>query len=77
MVCVANFAAVPQEGYRVGLPTPGTWHEVINTDAADYGGSGVGNLGAVQTEPVPWQGLPVSAMLQVPPLGALWLAPAP
>ena len=54
----------------------GTWDEVLNTDAEDYGGSGVGNLGAVQAEEVPWHGRPFSAAVRVPPLGALWLRPA-
>jgi 1,4-alpha-glucan branching enzyme len=75
LVCVMNFAAVPHEGYRVGLPAAGSWREVINTDAGDYGGSGVGNLGTVRAEPVPAHGRPASAVLRVPPLGALWLQP--
>ena len=75
LVCVVNFAAVAQEGYRVGLPRGGGWREVINTDAEPYGGSGVGNLGRVHTDPVPWHGRPVSAALRIPPLGALWLRP--
>jgi 1,4-alpha-glucan branching enzyme len=75
LVCVANFAAVPQEGYRVGLPRPGRWVEVVNTDADGYGGSGVGNLGAVDARPEPSHGLPASASLRVPPLGVLWLRP--
>ena len=75
LVCVVNFAALPHEGYRLGLPRPGQWREVVNTDANVYGGSGVGNLGVVQAEDVPWHGLPASATLRVPPLGALWLSP--
>jgi 1,4-alpha-glucan branching enzyme len=75
LVCVVNFAATPHEGYRVGLPSGGGWREVINTDAAAYGGSNVGNLGEVRAEPVPWHGLPASAAVRVPPLGALWLQP--
>jgi 1,4-alpha-glucan branching enzyme len=75
LVCVVNFAAVPQENYRVGLPRAGTWTEVVNTDAEAYGGSGVGNMGAVSTEDVPWHGFPSSVSLRVPPLGALWLRP--
>ncbi len=75
LVCVANFAAVPHEGYRVGLPQTGRWQEVINTDAERYGGSGVTNLGAVTTEPLPWHNLPASAPLRLPPLGVLWLRP--
>jgi 1,4-alpha-glucan branching enzyme len=76
LVCIANFAGAPQEGYRLGLPRPGTWREVINTDAHDYGGSGVGNLGQVHADPTPWHGQPASASLRVPPLGAVWLTPA-
>jgi 1,4-alpha-glucan branching enzyme len=73
LVCVLNLAAVPQEEYRVGLPESGAWAEVLNTDADAYGGSGVGNLGTVHAENVPWQGMPASAKMRVPPLGALWL----
>jgi len=76
LVCVANFSAVPHEGYRVGLPSAGAWSEVINTDADCYGGSGVGNLGTVYAQDVSWHGLPASATLRVPPLGVLWLRPA-
>ena len=61
--------------YRIGLPRAGRWREVLNTDAAIYGGSGVGNLGAVHAVPEPWHGRPASATIAVPPLGALWLAP--
>jgi 1,4-alpha-glucan branching enzyme len=75
LVCVANFAAVPHEGYRIGLPRGGVWTEVVNTDAEVYGGSGVGNLGSVHAEDVPSHGLPASVALRVPPLGALWLRP--
>jgi 1,4-alpha-glucan branching enzyme len=75
-VCVGNFAAVPQEGYRIGLPRSGPWNEIVNTDAATYGGSGVGNLGTVQAEDIPWHGFAASVSLRVPPLGVLWLRPA-
>jgi 1,4-alpha-glucan branching enzyme len=76
LVCVMNFAGSPHDGYRLGLPAPGAWHEVVNTDAAVYGGSGVGNLGVVHTEPTPWHSQPASATLRLPPLGALWLTAA-
>ena len=76
LVCLVNFAGAPHEDYRVGLPHSGTWDEVLNTDAEGYGGSGVGNLGRVEAEGLPWHGLPASARLRVPPLGALWLRPA-
>jgi 1,4-alpha-glucan branching enzyme len=73
LACIANFSGGPHEGYRLGLPRPGRWSEVLNTDAEDYAGSGVGNLGAVYTEPYPHHGLPHSARLRVPPLATLWL----
>ncbi|HZI97663.1 MAG TPA: 1,4-alpha-glucan branching protein GlgB [Actinomycetales bacterium] len=75
LVCVVNFSGTPHEGYRVGLPSAGTWREVVNTDAEAYGGSGVGNLGEVRAEPTPWHGMDASATLRVPPLGAVWLTP--
>jgi len=77
VACVANFSAMPHEGYRLGLPAAGRWSEVVNTDAADYGGSGVGNLGGVHTEKVAWHGRPVSVKLRLPPLGTLWLRRVP
>jgi 1,4-alpha-glucan branching enzyme len=73
LACVANFAAVPHEGYRLGLPFPGRWDEVLNTDADVYFGSGVGNFGGVQATDEMWHGQPASATLRVPPLGAVWL----
>ena len=48
VVCVANFSAIPHGDYRIGLPSAGTWEEILNTDAQTYTGSGVGNLGAVE-----------------------------
>ncbi|MBD0292450.1 MAG: 1,4-alpha-glucan branching protein GlgB [Jiangellaceae bacterium] len=77
IACLANFSALPHEGYRVGLPVAGTWTEVINTDASDYGGSGVGNLGAVKTQELGWHGRAVSVSLRIPPLGTLWLRHVP
>jgi 1,4-alpha-glucan branching enzyme len=75
IACIANFSAVPHSNYRIGLPFAGRWREVINTDAPVYGGSGVGNLGAVEAVPEPCHGRPASATLILPPLGVLWLAP--
>jgi len=75
LACVANFAGHPHRNYRIGLPLTGRWREVVNTDAQIYGGSGVGNLGAVQAVAEPWHGRPASARITVPPLGVLWLAP--
>jgi 1,4-alpha-glucan branching enzyme len=76
LACVVNFSGGPHEGYRLGLPYGGAWTEVVNTDAEAYGGSGVGNMGTVHAEDVPWHGRPYSVALRVPPLGALWLRPA-
>ncbi len=75
LVCVANFSGHPHHDYRVGLPTVGRWREVVNTDSAVYGGSGVGNFGVVEAEAHPWHGREASALLQLPPSGVLWLAP--
>jgi 1,4-alpha-glucan branching enzyme len=71
-----NFSGVPHLQYRVGLPSTGRWEEIVNTDAEAYGGSGVGNLGAVEAVDQPWSGRPASALINLPPLGALWLRPA-
>ncbi len=73
VACITNFAGVPHEGYRVGLPHAGQWREVVNTDADTYAGSGVGNMGAVEAVPEEWHGQPCSATLRVPPLATLWL----
>jgi len=72
VACVSNFAGVPHESYRLGLPLGGTWSEVINTDADVYTGSGVVN-DAVRAEDVGHHGQPRSAVLRVPPLGTVWL----
>ena len=76
MTCLSNFSGGPHESVRIGLPFAGAWREVINTDAQIYGGSGVGNLGEIWAEPVPSHGQPCSAVLRLPPLGTLWLAPS-
>jgi 1,4-alpha-glucan branching enzyme len=66
---------VPRHGYRLGLPAAGKWVEVLNTDAAEFGGSGVVN-GEVWTDDVSWHGHPQSVAVTIPPLGVVWLAPA-
>ena len=75
LACIVNFSGRPHLRYRAGLPRPGRWREIINTDAFTYGGSGVGNQGLVEAVPEPWHGQPASAVFAVPPLGALWLVP--
>ena len=74
---VCNFAGIPHEGYRLGLPLAGDWHEVLNTDAELYAGSGVGNMGVVVATEDPCHGQPASATLRLPPLGVLYLAHKP
>ncbi|HEY6908849.1 MAG TPA: 1,4-alpha-glucan branching protein GlgB [Myxococcales bacterium] len=76
LICVANLSPVPRHGYRVGMPQAGAYEELINSDAAMYGGSGVGNGGRVQVVDVPWDGKERSALLSLPPLGVIWLVPA-
>ena len=73
VAAVANFTPVPRTGYRIGLPAPGRWREILNTDAAAYGGSGCGNAGGVDAKTGECGGFPCSAVVTLPPLGALWL----
>lgn len=70
-----NFTPVPRYNYRVGVPFGGFWEEVLNSDAVEYGGSGVGNLGGVEAEQVPVHGRPWSLPLTLPPLGAVIFTP--
>ncbi|MCC6738261.1 MAG: 1,4-alpha-glucan branching protein GlgB [Planctomycetia bacterium] len=72
---VLNFTPVPRHGYRVGVPSPGFWREILNTDAREYGGGGVGNAGLVQADEIPMHDCPWSVSLTLPPLGALFLSP--
>ena len=75
VVCVCNLTPDPCEGHRLGLPRSGRWREVLNTDAEAYGGANVGNLGGVEAEGLPWHSQPFSAVVTLPPLSVLWLAP--
>jgi 1,4-alpha-glucan branching enzyme len=70
---VFNFTPVPRESYRIGVPKPGFWKELLNSDAPEYGGSGKGNLGGVDSEPIPIHGREHSLSLTLPPLGVLFL----
>lgn len=76
VVCVSNFAGNPHENYRLALPSAGTWHEVLNTDAEAYAGSGVGNLGAITAVESGHHGQPAHADIVVPPLATLWFRKA-
>ena len=75
IACIANFSPVVRYDFRVGLPLPGHWTEVLNTDSDAYGGSGIGNMGAVEAEAQPMHAFGYSAALTLPPLAVLWLAP--
>jgi 1,4-alpha-glucan branching enzyme len=78
LVLVAcNFTPVPRHGYRVGVPVGGFYRELLNTDAAHYGGSNVGNAGGVRADPWPSGGQPWSVSLTLPPLGVVMLKPGP
>ena len=77
VLTVLNFTPVPRAGYRVGCPSPGPWREEINSDAAQYGGSGTGNLGRAEAVAEGRDGYPASLTLTLPPLGGLALAPVP
>jgi 1,4-alpha-glucan branching enzyme len=72
---IINFSGTPVGPYRVGLPFAGEWDEIVNTDAAEYGGSGVGNFGSVTATSGEHNGQPAFVDLTVPPLGGLWLKP--
>ena len=73
VVVILNMTPVVRENYRIGLPAPGWYREILNTDAQCYGGSGVGNGGGVAAQALPWMGLPCSARVTLPPLGGVLL----
>jgi len=72
ILCACNFTPVIREGYRVGVPRPGYYAEILNTDGAMYGGTNVGNAGGVPSDPLPSHGRPHSLELTLPPLAAVW-----
>ncbi|HKY33040.1 MAG TPA: 1,4-alpha-glucan branching protein GlgB [Candidatus Polarisedimenticolia bacterium] len=74
VLVVCNFTPVPRQGYRVGVPRGGWWREALNSDAPEYGGSGLGNMGGVEAAPVAWHGRPASLNIILPPLGALFFS---
>ena len=73
VLVICNFTPIARHNYRVGCPAGGFWREVLNGDASEYGGSGQGNIGGVETAPVPFHGLPHSVSLTVPPLATVFL----
>jgi len=75
LLFACNYTPVPREGYRIGVPEVGFYRELLNSDALEYGGSGMGNQGGMQSEPVPWQGQPASMTITLPPLGVVVFGP--
>jgi 1,4-alpha-glucan branching enzyme len=71
IVVACNLTPVPRRGFRIGVPAPGAWREILNSDAPLYGGSGWGNLGAVSSEPVAWHGHPQSISVVLPSLAVV------
>jgi len=77
IVAVFNFTPVPRHNYQIGVPLPGRWLELLNSDAPLYGGSGQGNLGGVDAAPIGKHGHLHSVTLTLPPLGAVFFKPDP
>jgi 1,4-alpha-glucan branching enzyme len=73
MVIVLNFTPVPRLDYRLGVPGPGYYAEILNSDSALFSGSNVGNAGGLGTEPIATHGFDQSIRLTIPPLGCLFL----
>ena len=73
VLVVCNLTPLPRHDYRLGVPEGGFWRELMNSDASDYGGSGVGNTGGRKAEAAGWHGRPYSLRLSLPPLSTLFL----
>ena len=73
MLVVLNHTPVLREGYRIGVPEPGIFDVVLNSDDREFGGSGAGSVGIVTTDEVVQHGRESSVLLNLPPLGALYL----
>jgi 1,4-alpha-glucan branching enzyme len=71
ILAVFNFTPVPRQNYRVGVPKPGFWKEILNSDGSEYGGSGQGSLARGKAESVPWHGRNYSVSITLPPLAAI------
>jgi 1,4-alpha-glucan branching enzyme len=76
LVVIANFTPVPRYDYHIGVPYPGKYHEILNSDSEHYGGSNVGNgMNPLETTEEAWMDRPYSLLVTVPPLGAVILKP--
>jgi len=76
IVIIVNFTPVVRENYRIGMPSRHAYCEIFNSDDPRYGGSGVANKGRLDPEPLAWHGRAQSLPLTLPPLAAIYLAPA-
>jgi 1,4-alpha-glucan branching enzyme len=75
LLVICNFTPVPRPDVLAGVPHGGFWQELLNSDAENYGGSGWGNLGGVEAQPVPAHGMPWTLTVTVPPLGCIFFGP--
>jgi 1,4-alpha-glucan branching enzyme len=75
VVVVANYSGVRLDRYRIGVPQAGSYRELLNTDAALYGGGNEGNLGAISTDPIPMHGRAQSVAVTLPPLSTIYFTP--
>ena len=76
LVFVCNFTPEPRSDYRIGVPEPGFYKEVLNSDSSEYWGSNIGNSGGVLAEEVQWHGRPYSINITLPPLAVVVFKPA-
>jgi 1,4-alpha-glucan branching enzyme len=72
ILVICNFTPIPRENYKVGVGEKGFWKEILNSDAKEYGGSGRGNMGGLNTSPLPYKGKYYSLSVSVPPLAVLF-----
>jgi 1,4-alpha-glucan branching enzyme len=75
VIAICNFTPVAREEYRIGVPRPGFYREILNTDSRHYQGSDMGNSGGVSAEPIPWNDRPYSIKLRLPPLAVMYFKP--
>jgi 1,4-alpha-glucan branching enzyme len=71
IVFACNFTPVPRSGYRLGVPKLGLYREILNTDSEMFGGSNLGNRGAVQADQIGHHGRPASLVITMPPLAVV------
>jgi 1,4-alpha-glucan branching enzyme len=74
VIVALNFTPVPRSGYRIGIPQPGYYHEILNSDSEHYSGGNVGNGQGLQAEDVPWMGFSHSLVITLPPLAGIVLS---